>query len=52
MMRFRRSGVKRKEKRPLRVVIDTGDKHLKDVEVFHGAKITNAKGFVERVRKG
>lgn len=32
--------------------IVSGDRHLKDVEVFHGVKITNAKGFVERVRKG
>lgn len=32
--------------------IVSGDKHLKDVVEFQGIKITNAKAFVERVRRG
>lgn len=32
--------------------IVSGDKHLKDVGEFHGINITNAKTFVEKVRKG
>ena len=30
----------------------SGDKHLREIKHFHGVKIIDVKGFVERVRKG